>query len=117
MGSLNRSVFVAAAASTCLSLGSAPRAWGDVEFDGRIPVSRGKLAYRYAEPGSYPTSIGSFYEKYGGDLFLDPLLGTARFFSPRKGVQLYRPGEVGEYSLAEVTLRFIEAADPGRPAS
>jgi hypothetical protein len=77
-----------------------------VEFDGRIPISKGKLVYRFSQ--SLTQSQRSFLEKYGGDLFLDPSLGTLRFFSPAKGVQLFRPRDARGEDLVYVVLRFLE---------
>src|SRR6185503_3203608 len=78
---------------------------GQVEFDGRLPISKGKLVYRFSPDLGY--SQRSFLERYQGDLFLDPTLGTLRFFSPTRGVQLYRPGDAGKVDLVYLVLRFI----------
>ncbi len=78
-----------------------------VEFDGRLPIGKGKLVDPHGDTSSMPSYAGSFLAQYEGDLYVDPLLGTLRYFSPRETIQLFRPGERGELSLVQVATRFI----------
>jgi hypothetical protein len=77
-----------------------------VEFDGRLPIGRAKLVYPHGD-STLPSYAGSFLARYEGDLYVDPLLGTLRYFSPRERIGLFRPGERNEYTLVQVALRFI----------
>src|SRR5262245_12395815 len=79
-----------------------------VEFDGRLPFWKGRIVFRAPGTGTYPKSTASLLEKCPGTLLMDPVLGTLRFFAPKEPLQLYRPGERGELSLATVARRFID---------